>query len=431
MSRVELAEIACSRPQTEVRVLRGLEGDARPGGDIDLIVPPGRARAVCLDVARAAAAQDWFMVSFRDLGYVCSGTFIRAGAVSSDNAVKLDFIDGFAWHGIDQGEPVSNPFSPLWQGVHDSWRDLRIVGALAYFQKIMAAGAVSPREWERICASGADASYLASVAKILGFPPFEGDAAPRRLTMIQKWKMRTASAGVRGHLRHLHWFTTAVARYGRSKLGVGAKGGFVVGVSGLDGSGKSTLLERFVSSYERAGNAPLQTIHLLPSWIPMPHQIFLRKKTQSAYHRPYSEPPVSSRLSGALRLSFYLLAFAAARISVGWARSRGAAVVLDRSFLDFASDLTRARIPHAQLPSWLLRLLIPAGDLFYLDASPSTVVARKGELTLEKAFALRVSYLSTCAAVQATRLDAEESPDTVFKSLLSCISQRQIRRAAE
>jgi hypothetical protein len=183
-----------------------------------------------------------------------------------------------------------------------------------------------------------------------------------------------------------------------------------------------------IAAYRKAGGVEPQLVHLLPDWIPLPHQIVRRRKTQSNYTRPYSEPPVSSRLNGALRLAFYLCAFTLARLSLWIGMKRGRLLMLDRSFLDFASDLTRARIPARSLPAWLLCALMPVGRLFYLDASPEVVVARKGELTLEKARSLRASYIDTCNTVGVTLLHGDCTADAVFRELLCHLSKVYMQR---
>src|SRR5690606_36304784 len=101
-----------------------------------------------------------------------------------------------------------------------------------------------------------------------------------------------------------------------------------------------------------------------------------------------------------------------------------------RSLLDVASDLTRARIPAYRLPVWLLRGLMPTGQLFYLDAAPENVVARKGELSLEKATSLQAKYRETCKVVGATLLNGDNSPDAVFKELLGHLSREYMQRLA-
>jgi thymidylate kinase len=223
------------------------------------------------------------------------------------------------------------------------------------------------------------------------------------------------------------WLLRATFAHFKFQSGLGTKADLILGVSGLDGSGKSTLVDRFIAGIRKAGGEPPQIVHLLPAWIPLPHQLFRRRKTQTNYTRPYSEPPVSSRLNGWLRLGFYLCAFTLAHLSLWLGVKRGRLVIMDRSFLDFASDLTRSRIPAGRLPVWLLRTLMPKGRHFYLDASPEVVVARKGELTLEKARSLSASYRETCNAIGATLLDGDRTADEVFIQLLRSISSHYLR----
>lgn len=204
--------------------------------------------------------------------------------------------------------------------------------------------------------------------------------------------------------------------------------GLVLGISGLDGSGKSTLVDRFIDAHRKTGSAEPLVVHLLPSWIPLPHKIVRRSKTENNYTRPYSEPPVSSRLNGLVRISYYLCAFTLARFSLWFGAKRGQLIVLDRSFFDFASDLTRARIPAYRLPTFLLRALMPSGMLIYLDASPENVVARKGELSLDKAKMLQERYRATCKVVNAKVLNGDSPPDIVFMELLEFLSKEYMRR---
>jgi hypothetical protein len=213
-----------------------------------------------------------------------------------------------------------------------------------------------------------------------------------------------------------------------TKAGLGTGAGLVVGVSGLDGSGKSTLLGRLTSCLHRAGASTPRAVHLLPSWIPMPHQVFRRKKTRLNYTRPYSEPAVLSALSAHVRLAYYLLAFLLARGYLSVLAIGDRLVVLDRNFIDFVSDLTRARIPARTLPVWMVRALAPRGLIFYLAADPEAVVKRKGELSLEKARMLDAQYRITARATRAAMLDGNADPDTVFRHLLEKISAEFMRR---
>ncbi len=432
MSKQELAKITklALANQIPVYVLRGLDAYSREGGDIDLIVPPGSAVRACWLAAQAAVAEGWCLAGFRNIGYMSSITLMKPSENENDEAIKLDFISGFAWYGIGGLDALADPFGETWRAIHRDWADHRIAGALTFFQKIMASGSVSGKEWDRICGTGVDSAYLASLARELNLPITSEEIGARRMTAPRKWRLRAASGEVNGSVSALVWFLRTAFAHAKFKLGTGTGFGLTLGVSGLDGSGKSTLVDRLIKAYRTAGCAEPQLVHLLPSWIPMPHQILRRRKSETNYSRPYSEPPVSSRINGGLRLGFYLAAFMLARVALWIATKRGQVVIMDRSLLDFASDLTRARIPAYRLPSWLLRTLMPAGRLFYLDASPENVVARKGELSLEKATSLQVSYRESCDIVGATILDGDNPPHTVFKELLGHLSQEYMSRIA-
>ena len=303
-----------------------------------------------------------------------------------------------------------------------------MAGAAGFFQKILIVGRQSERDWLRVADTGMTYEALATVAGELNLPLTKQEAENRGVTGLAKWRLRAASGGATDLLSILPWFFCAVWAHMKFKLGVGTKYGMILGISGLDGSGKSTLVDRLLAAYSMAGGEQPTLIHLLPGWIPLPHKIFRRKKTQSNYTRPYSEPPVKSRLSGGMRLGYYLGAFFIARLWFGVQTVRGRVLIMDRSVVDFYSDPTRSRIPVKKLPDWLLCLLLPRGRLFYLDTSPAAVVARKGELTFEKAQSLQAAYRRTGTSVSVTMLNGNETPDTVFRELLGHLSTEYMRR---
>lgn len=407
--------------------LRGADALAREGGDLDYMVPPGHAVAACRQVAETAMAEGWFLAGFRNIGYLAQIVLIRPGIGGVDDALKIDFFDGLRWYGV--GHDVAG--QRLFESMIPIQKDpVKLAGAACFFQKILIVGRESERDWARVAATGADAPYLAETARTLELPITHSQIESRGVTGPSKWRLRAASGGATGALSALVWLPQATVAHLKFKSGLATKAGLVLGISGLDGSGKSTLVDRLISGIRQAGGETPQIVHLLPDWIPLPHQLFRRKKTQANYTRPYAEPPVSSRLNGGVRLAFYLCAFALARLSLWIGAKRGRLIIMDRSLLDFASDLTRARIPAYRLPGWLLRALMPVGPLFYLDASPENVVARKGELSLEKATSLQASYRETCKIVRATILDGNNPPDTVFKELLGHLSREYMRRIA-
>lgn len=405
--------------------LRGADKLARDEGDLDFIVPHGYAVSACHVVAKSAQLDGWFLAGFRDIGYLAQIILVRPIIDGFDDALKIDFFDGLSWYGVGTDIAGMKLFD-IYKS--ESVDFAKLSGAASFFQKILVVGCVSQRDWLRVISTGADENYLMNIAQNICLPITSTQIETHGISTIDKWRLRAASSGVNGLVYAIVWFLRVIVTHLKFKIGIGTGMGLILGVSGLDGSGKSTLVERFITTYSKAGGIKPQLVHLLPSWIPTPHQIFLRHKTKANYTRPYSEPPVSSNLSGGFRLAFYLCAFSLASLSLWIGMKRGRLIILDRSLLDFASDLTRARIPACRLPNWLLRVLMPTGRLFYLDASPEAVVARKGELTLEKAHSLQTSYRDTCKTVGATLLNGDDKPDVVFRELLGHVSHEYTRR---
>lgn len=422
-----MSELVCRALSGYVPVLplRGVDDFAREGGDLDFMVSPGLSITACKLVAKAAIDSGWYIGSFRNIGYLAQITLIRPVIDGKDEAIKIDFFDGLRWYGVGNDSAAIKLFDMF---APSNIVESRLTGATGFFQKLLIVGQLSARDWARVTATGADEVYLAEIAKSIGLSLSPEQVNAHGVLGSEKWRLRASSGGVTGVLSALLWFVCVSWAHLKFKLGFGTKAGFVLSISGMDGSGKSTLVDRFLAAYSRAGGNQPKLLHLLPSWIPLPHQIFRRKKTSSNYTRPYSEPPVTSKVSGFLRLAYYLLAFAITRFSLSIATIRGKQIIQDRSFVDFVSDLTRARIPQAQLPTWLVRLLRPTGYLFYLDASPDTVVARKGELTLEKACSLQKNYHATCDVAGVTILNGNNTPDEVFRDLLGHISREYLSR---
>lgn len=415
---IELARQALggSLPMLE---LRGMDAQARAGGDIDFLVPSGRAREACLRLADAARTRGWHLLAFRDIGYLAQIVLVRLGA--NDEAIKVDFFSGFAWYGVGS-DVVSREFFEMvghLEGKPES--GARLAAAATFVQKCLIAGRLSERDLVRVRAGGADKEYLLEVARHLGLPLSPRDIESDGVSGIRQWRLRAASAGVRTWLGFVSWFPRVAVAHVRFKLGLGSQAGAVMGLSGLDGSGKSTQLARLLAAYKSAGGEQPSQVHLLPAWIPMPHKLVRRKQTESNYLKPYAEAPVKSRTSGVLRLCYYLTAFVLAKAWMQLCVLRGQVVLMDRSFVDFAADVARARIPDFRLPGWLVRFCAPRGSLLFLDASPEAVVRRKGELTLEKAADLRARYLRVIEVLDGNVVSAEESPDTVFGHVLERI----------
>jgi thymidylate kinase len=427
--KVEVAAIveAALAGRVPVRALRGLDADAHPRGDLDYVVPPGQARRASLLVAQAAIVRGWYVLGARDIGYVCSVALCGVG-MDGDWAVKVDFVSGFAWYGMELDGQMANPFSERWRAILHSDVGNQFAGVITFFQKMMGPGSLREIDQRRVEHMGASPTYLHQFSRALALPISLFEIESGSVSSWRRWRLRAASSGLRGLSQWPRWFVMVAAAHLRFKLGFWSQTGVFIGISGIDGSGKSTVVSRLLTLYDQAAIARPQMVHFLPEWIPMPHQLFRRSKTISSYTRPYAEPPVKSSVNGAIRLTYYLIAFALASISLRTHTLRGGVVISDRSFFDFASDLTRARIPPFLLPQAVVRFMSPSGLLFLLDASPEAAVQRKNELSLDKARALQQRYRSTARAVGAAALHADSSPDDVFRSLLEHVSGEYIRR---
>jgi hypothetical protein len=419
----EMIMLACQAfvGKLPLLVLRGNDVEARAEGDIDILVPAGQAVIACHLLSAEARSAGWFLLSFRNIGYLASVVLTKPSEDGNDAAVKIDFFSGLEWYGVGSGVVSARFFGQVLPEALASKMLQPLAAAINFFQKCMIVGQLSRRDWTRVSDGGADGEYLLKTAATLKLPLHAADIAARGVRGLDKWRLRFASAGATGLVGKFAWFWQAVWAHLRFKLMLGFDSGHILGLSGLDGSGKSTQMDRLLTAYKRAGMTMPRLVHLLPQWIPLPHQIIRRKKTAQNYTRPYSEAPVNSRWSGMLRLAYYLVAFAVAKVGMQFCAGRDTVYVMDRSFADFAADLTRSRIPNYCLPSWLLNLCMPNGSLIYLDASPATVVERKGELTLEKATALRSQYLDIFGRFEGQVINAEGTQAQVYSRILACI----------
>lgn len=402
-------------------ILRGDDEHAHAGGDIDILVPSHKSIEACQLIATQAKLAGWYLLGFRNIEYVASITLVRPGMNGHDDAVKLDLISGLGWYGIG-GNVVTNLFFDL-QAQHagDRVGTASLMAFATYLQKVMAAGNLNTREWSRITGGGVSHFDLLITAGRVRFPLLKDDVEENGVRRLRQWQLRMASSGFSGLYKVALWIPHAVYSHVRFKLGVGTGMGHLFSLSGLDGSGKSTQMERLFAAYAKAGGNQPKLVHLLPTWIPMPHQLFRRTQTTQNYTHPYAEAPVKSKLSGSLRLVYYLGAFFLTKCWLRVLTERGNVFVLDRSFVDFAADLARARIPDFSLPKWLIRLFTPKGTLLFLDALPDTVVKRKGELQLAKATVLRQRYLNVIHVVEGHVIDSEGTPDAVFVLILKQI----------
>lgn len=427
----DLLKITCKALEMVMPLLVLHDGDTmmRPEEtSIDILVPSGQAVQACYLLAIAARQEGWFLLSFRNIGYVASIVLVKPVESGDDVAIKVDFVSGLEWYGVGSGVVSARFFAKALPEAVAADKLSALAAAVSFLQKSMAYGYLSHRDWARIEAGGADSDFLLKTAEVLHLPLRDADVAAQGLSDLRKWLMRAASSDVSSIASWPLWLCHAIYAHLRFKLAIGFSSGHIFGLSGLDGSGKSTQMDRLLAVYKKSGMTMPRLVHLLPSWIPMPHQLIRRKKTTNNYTRPYAEAPVTSHWNGALRLAYYLIAFAVAKAAIQVAAYRGTVFIMDRSFADLAADMTRARIPAYPLPDWLFRFCAPRGCLIYLDTDAITVVQRKNELTLEKATELREHYLDVFTRIRGQIISGEGSSTEVFTRILEQIDVIYIER---
>lgn len=391
---------------------------------IQMLLPAGFARTGAVRIAKSAVASGWSILGIRQVGRTVQLALLVVDETGmNDSAVRIDLCDGLAWHGAGR-DPISLAiFRTRAEGASDE-----IATALAIFLGgLIDRGELREEELSQVRAN-IDASGLKAFCRANALQISGSEIATGRLDAVGLDRLRAKSAGASG-AGLFRWRVRAAWAVLKERLGFDTDSGQVIGFAGMDGSGKTTLLDRFVKALILSQfGEPIQ-VHLLPDVIPMPHHLLRRKATVSNYTNPYSEPPVRSRLSAILRFGYYLIAFVAARIWCSAKVLRGRTLVFDRSIVDFASDLTRARIPHFELPRWLLKALLPPGLFFYIDAAPETVVARKGELTQHRATHLASRYDATSGKTGIRRLDGNRDAATVFRSFLEALTNESLLKA--
>ena len=408
-------------PDIDVITLRGTDAYSREGGDIDIVVPAGLAGQAALRIARAAVEAGWAFVGWRDLGYVFQLCLIFPNPEHpKDYAIKIDVSNGLSWRGIGEDR-----FGDIVFGEQRAGSSVEQLGMIATFlQKILYPGYLRDRDIQRI-RMALDSGTLQRFCNDNGLPIDPLEIVRGRAGPIAKWRMRAASSGVIGGT-WIPWLVNVAWQALRARAAVGTGAGQLVGFAGMDGSGKSTLANRFSDAVSRSEFAVPIEVHLLPAFIPMPHRLIRRSQTTDNYLKPYSEPPVTSVVSSGLRLGYYILAFLAARLWCYYRVSRGDIIIMDRSVIDFISDLNRARIPHIGLPKFILRSLLPSGRFYYVNASPEVAIRRKNELTIDRARFLSQSYAHAVSCAGATVLNADAGPGEVYIDFLSVLSNKNV-----
>jgi thymidylate kinase len=156
----------------------------------------------------------------------------------------------------------------------------------------------------------------------------------------------------------------------------GQRGLFVL-IVGPDGAGKSTLAGRLAAADRRW--CDVHQMHWRPQVLPRLGAFVGRSPGDPS--TPHARPPRSSLLSLLLLAYYWFDFFLGSWLKIRPSVRRGALVIMERGWFDFAVDPRRYRMRVSPVVVRLLGRLLSRPDLaLVLDASDQTLLSRKTEL---------------------------------------------------
>lgn len=199
--------------------------------------------------------------------------------------------------------------------------------------------------------------------------------------------------------------------------------GMVIAVLGPDGSGKTTVIEHIERELAPAFRR-VRRYHLRPH--------FGVKSDGEAVTNPHSQLP-RGHFASMAKIGLFLIDY-----WLGWVRDvypakvRSTLVIFDRYYHDMLVDPVRYRLPPRSFVPRLLAGLVPSPDIWLvLHAAPESLVARKGEITLEAATLLTARYRELARLPRAFPVDTGHSKaDTQTHALAVLLDFLAMRTAA-
>lgn len=178
--------------QVKFLILRGVDDFSRDEGDIDILVPKGYSREALFRVTERALDSGWSVAAVRDIGYLTQVCLVnRFGSNGLYQAVKLDFFNGLSWGSLGDDEIGWALFDNLNVRV----TELEAIGIVTFLQKMLYAGYLRARDWDRIAASCSSDLIMAYI-RVSGLPLSCVDFRKGSLSALARWRLRAASAKV-------------------------------------------------------------------------------------------------------------------------------------------------------------------------------------------------------------------------------------------
>lgn len=424
-------------------VLRNHQGlpESNRSKDVDLgleKVDFGRAEEVISDSLRG---NSFDRVLVEDFQYVrCLTFFSTAGP--APQSIKIDLLDGFVFRGAQLFH-----FRQLYA---DALRDGRFVipsptddAVMLWAKPLLTGGIVKPKYLDDIKRAVLQnpAGFQAVLDRIftrdwahIAWTKIEagdinGTIAMQTGLRKSAW-LRAFTCAPLDTLRNtIHHIVSEVARHSRRNPAT------LFSVMGPDGVGKTTFIESFsagLAELQVKDPNAIQVYHFRPHLIPNINELLTGKpEVISEFNNPHSAAPASMP-SSFLRITYYWIDYLLGYwLKIRRHLIRGQTIVFDRYFYDFIADPQRSRL---SLPVWVPRLylaLTPKPDLvFFLDAKPDQIYARKQELQpseIERQLGVYRSLVDQDAG-RLVRLDAEKPPEIIALDALKAVVERSFTK---
>ncbi|MBQ0768222.1 MAG: hypothetical protein KBT58_02960 [Bizionia sp.] len=366
--------------------------------DVDLIFDPTDFEIVKSIVKEIAKKNNYKLIWENNLDYLYGCVFVK---IKEDKvySVKLDFFNGFNWHGCNYIDHMYifdkttsyNGFSVPNKG-HEAF--IMVVYYLLY------AKSIKDKYHSEIYNNVKN--HLTDFKEIV-HNHFSIKTANKIIDLVSNNNIKELTA-LRKTIRN-----EVVSKNLRKKSIVNSyfkhfkcevfdrrKMGFLIALSGPDGAGKSTLVQPFIDFLFDLGLAPTNIPHhFLTNNIPSLHKLpgAPKKYAKQNYTKPY-EAKETGALSSLVRTGYYYLAFLADRwFYINKMMRSNQVVVFDRYYLDLVADPKRIRISlNKGFVARLFNVLPKPNCYIIVLADKDQILKRKDELTESKLTELLVSY---------------------------------------